>query len=247
MIVTPRPLRPDRLVRLGVVLDPRNDAARTALVATFCDRTGIDAVWACHAVAWPAGGEGRPLAEVLAAAAPRLASATLGAIVAPGTPSSEIEAAVAAAGRPVEVSVPGDDRAALPLARATELAGVLEEARRRQGRPGLTGLAALLPASVGRTTAEARVRADAEPIFSGWDPAEAGVFGTLEQCHDTVAVLAQAGVTDLRCVVPNVPDIGDVIAQLTAVASGNPKVLDPAAPRSRAPDPPAGWGGRPRR
>jgi hypothetical protein len=241
-ITTPR--RPGRLVRLGVVLDPRNDPGRSALVATFCDRAGIDAVWACQPEIWPGGGDGRPLSDVLAAAAPRLASATLGAIVAPGTPSSEIEAAVAAAGRPVEVSVPGGDGTGLPLAVATFLAGVLEEARR--GRGG-GGLAALLPTSVGRTTAEARARADADPLFAGWHPAEAGVFGTLEQCHDTVVTLVQAGVTDLCCVLPNAPDVQDVIAQLTAVAAGDPKLLDPGAPRSKAPDPPVGWGGRPRR
>ena len=237
--------RPGRLVRLGVVLDPRNDPARSALVATFCDRAGIDAVWACQRETWPGGGGGGPpLADVLAAAAPRLASATLGAIVAPGTPSSEIEAAVAAAGRPVEVSVPGDDDSGLPFAVATDLAGVLVEARRRRG-PG--GLAALLPTSVGRTTAEARARADGDPLFAGWHPAEAGIFGTLEQCHDTVVILVHAGVTDLRCVVPNASDVQDVIAQLTAVAAGDPDLVDPGAPRSKAPDPPRGWGGRPRR
>ena len=230
-------------MRLGVVLDPRNDPTRTALVATFCDRVGIDTVWACQPAAWPGARDGRPVPEVLAAAAPRLASARLGVIVAPGTPSSEIEAAVAAAGRPVEVSVPGDDRGGLRLATATDVAGVLEEARRRPER----GLAALLPVSVGRTTAEARARADVEPLVSGWHPAELGLFGTLEQCHDTVVTLVHAGVSDLRCVLPNAPDIGDVIAQLTAVATGDLQFLDPATPRSKAPDPPTGWGGRPRR
>ena len=213
-------------------------------MATFCDRAGIDVVWACQPEMWPGGQQGRPLPDVLAAAAPRLASATLGAIVAPGTPFPEIEAAVAAAGRPVEVSVPGDDGTGLPLAAAIDLAGVLEEARRGRGP---RGLAALLPTSVGRTTAEARVRADADPLFSRWHPAEAGVFGTLEQCQDTVIALVHAGVTDLRCVLPNAPDIQDVIAQLTAVAAGQPELLAPGAPRSKAPDPPLGWGGRPRR
>ena len=244
MTVTPSPRRPGRLLRLGVVLDPRNDPVRAALVATFCDRAGIDAVWACHSAVWPGGGESRPLPEVLAAAAPRLLSARLGAIVAPGTPSSEIQAAVGAAGCPVEVSVRGEPGGSPPLAVATDLAGVLEEAR---GREGCGGLAALLPASVGRTTAEARARADGEPLFSGWHPAEVGLFGTLEQCHDTVVTLVHAGVTDLRCVLPNAPDIGDVIAQLAAVATGDPEAIDPTAPRSRPPDPPTGWGGRPRR
>ncbi|HKN40590.1 MAG TPA: hypothetical protein VJ456_15945, partial [Acidimicrobiia bacterium] len=232
MTATPISPRPGRLVRLGVVLDPRNDPGRSALVATLCDRAGIDVVWACQPATWPGGGRGWPLPDVLAAAAPRLASADLGAIVGPGTPSSEIETAVAAAGRSVEVSVPGDDGTGLPLAVATDLAGVLEEARRGCG---LRGLAVLLPTSVGRTTAEARARADADPLFARWHAAEAGVFGTLEQCQDTVIALAHAGVTDLRCVLPNAPDIQDVIAQLTAVATGHPEVLAPEAPRSKAP------------
>jgi hypothetical protein len=105
----------------------------------------------------------------------------------------------------------------------------------------------MLPASVGRTTAEARARAAADPLFAGWHPAEAGLFGTLEQCQDTVVALAHAGVVDVRCVLPDAADVHDVIAQLSAVATGDRDRLDPAAPRSRAPDPPAGWGGRPRR
>jgi hypothetical protein len=72
------------------------------------------------------------------------------------------------------------------------------------------------------------------------------VFGTLEQCHERVITLAHAGVTDLRCVLPNAPDVHDVIAQATAMTVGTVAKLAPGAPRSPAPPPPEGWGGRSR-
>ncbi len=56
--------------------------------------------------------------------------------------------------------------------------------------------------------------------------------------------LAHAGVTELRCRVPNTPDVHDAIAQLTAMAVGTPRRARPSAPRSAAPAPPEGWGGR---
>ncbi len=58
--------------------------------------------------------------------------------------------------------------------------------------------------------------------------------------------LAHAGVTDLRCVLPGAPDIHDVIAQATAMTVGTVAKLRPGAPRSPAPPPPEGWGGRSR-
>ena len=58
--------------------------------------------------------------------------------------------------------------------------------------------------------------------------------------------LAHAGVTDLRCVLPNAPDVHDVIAQVTAMTVGTVEKLAPGAPRSPAPPPPEGWGGRSR-
>jgi hypothetical protein len=72
------------------------------------------------------------------------------------------------------------------------------------------------------------------------------VFGTLEQCHERVIALAHAGVTDLRCVLPNAADVHDVIAQVTAMSIGTVDQLAPGSPRSPAPPPPEGWGGRPR-
>jgi hypothetical protein len=99
--------------------------------------------------------------------------------------------------------------------------------------------------SIGRTTAEANARAAADPHFRRVSsPGEVGVFGTLEQCQERVIELAHAGVSDLRCVVPNAPDMPDVLAQLTAIAIGTVDVLTPGSPRSKSPDPPAGWGGR---
>ena len=105
------------------------------------------------------------------------------------------------------------------------------------------GVAMMVPVSIGRTTAEASARAEADPRFRGLGSVrEVGIFGTLEQCQERVIELAHAGISDLRCAVPNAPDMPDVLAQLTAIAIGTVDVLTPGSPRSKSPDPPAGVG-----
>jgi hypothetical protein len=95
-----------------------------------------------------------------------------------------------------------------------------------------------VPVSIGRTWAEAAARADLDPTFRGYGrPSEVGLFGRLEDCQAQVVALAHQGVTDLRCVLPDAPDVHDVVAQLTAVAIGSLATHRPDAPRS--PDPPA--------
>jgi alkanesulfonate monooxygenase SsuD/methylene tetrahydromethanopterin reductase-like flavin-dependent oxidoreductase (luciferase family) len=140
------------------------------------------------------------------------------------------------------------------LVTAADVDRVAETARELRAACGLAGrepeslgVAVRLPVSVGRTVTEARARWDAEPAFAGLGPPEqAGVYGTLEQCHQRVIAFAHAGVTDLRCVLPDAADIHDVIAQVTAMTVGTVDKLAPGAPRSPAPPPPEGWGGRPR-
>jgi alkanesulfonate monooxygenase SsuD/methylene tetrahydromethanopterin reductase-like flavin-dependent oxidoreductase (luciferase family) len=138
--------------------------------------------------------------------------------------------------------------AAADVDRVAEQARALREAFALAGRdPGSLGVAVRLPVSIGRTVAEATARWNAEPAFAALGPpTRAGVFGTLEQCHERVILLAHAGVTDLRCVLPDAPDIHDVIAQATAMTVGTVAQLAPGAPRSPAPPPPEGWGGRSR-
>jgi alkanesulfonate monooxygenase SsuD/methylene tetrahydromethanopterin reductase-like flavin-dependent oxidoreductase (luciferase family) len=135
-----------------------------------------------------------------------------------------------------------------PLAATLAAAAATRQAALRAGRgPATLGVAARLPVSVGRTSAEAQARWEAEPSFAALGSfEEAGLFGTLEQCHDRVVALAHAGVSDLRCLLPNAIDIHDVIAQLTAMTIGSVDKLVPGAPRTRVPEPPAGWGGRSR-
>jgi hypothetical protein len=113
--------------------------------------------------------------------------------------------------------------------------------------PATLGLAAELPVSIGRTTAEAWARWESDETLAGLGPpAEVAIFGTLEQGHEQVIRLAHAGITDLRCLLPDAVDVHDVIAQLTALSIGTVERLAPGSPRSRAPEPPKGWGGRPR-
>ncbi len=135
-----------------------------------------------------------------------------------------------------------------PLAATLAAAAAARRAAVGAGRgPRTLGVAARLPVSVGRTSAEAQARWQAEPAFAALGASEqAGLFGTLEQCHDRVVALAHAGVSDLRCLLPNAIDIHDVIAQLTAMTIGSADKLVPGAPRTRVPEPPAGWGGRSR-
>jgi alkanesulfonate monooxygenase SsuD/methylene tetrahydromethanopterin reductase-like flavin-dependent oxidoreductase (luciferase family) len=153
-------------------------------------------------------------------------------------------------------SPPGFDAAArmaddvlLPASNPTDtvrLIGEVREACERNDRdPASMGIAMQFPVSIGRTTAEAQARADAESLFEVIGaPRLVGAFGTLEQCQERVIELAHLGISDLRCVVPNAPDLPDVLAQLTSIAVGTVDVLAPGAPKSKSPAPPEAWGGR---
>jgi hypothetical protein len=108
------------------------------------------------------------------------------------------------------------------------------------GRPVLVEVAV----SVGRTSAEARARADGEELFAATGhPRDQGLFGTLEECQAAAARLLHAGATELVCYLPRSHDLPDVLAQLRAISVGA-GVLRPGEPPSAAPPPPAGWGGR---
>jgi alkanesulfonate monooxygenase SsuD/methylene tetrahydromethanopterin reductase-like flavin-dependent oxidoreductase (luciferase family) len=164
----------------------------------------------------------------------------------PGGPTLSIEAITSAQ---MEVAARIADDVSIPAGTVRDVREGLSMIRRAceaaERDPASLGIALELPVSIGRTDAEAKARADAEPLFElTGPPAEVGIFGTLEECQDRVIELAHAGVTDLRCILPNSPDVHDVIAQLTAMAIGTRDVLAPNAPRSKAPDPPESWGGR---
>jgi alkanesulfonate monooxygenase SsuD/methylene tetrahydromethanopterin reductase-like flavin-dependent oxidoreductase (luciferase family) len=200
----------------------------------------------------PAGGPAAPPPAAPPLAAPPLA-APPPAAPPPAAPSSAAPSS-AAPGRPAaplaKVIADVDDLvlATAPLAGTLAAAGAARRAAAEAGRAqGTLGVAARLPVSVGRTSAEAQARWEAEPAFAALgDSEQAGLFGTLEQCHDRVVALAHAGVSDLRCLLPNAIDIHDVIAQLTAMTIGTADKLVPGAPRTRVPEPPTGWGGRSR-
>jgi len=152
----------------------------------------------------------------------------------------------------ISVAARSADDVVLPALDGTVLdaaiADMREACERVERDPDSLGIAIEVPVSIGRTQAEAEARAHGEALFEVLgSPSEVGIFGTLEECQERVIELAHAGVRDLRCHLPNNPDIHDVIAQLTAIAVGTVDVLAPGAPRSRDPDPPEGWGGRPSR
>jgi alkanesulfonate monooxygenase SsuD/methylene tetrahydromethanopterin reductase-like flavin-dependent oxidoreductase (luciferase family) len=184
-----------------------------------------------------AGGEGVPPAE-LGVASPQV-----------GGPPLSVEAI---SPRQMEAAARVADDVLIPARAVRDSRGVLDQLRaacERVGRdPGTVGVALEVPVSIGRTMAEAEARVAHESLFAvTGTPQEVGIFGTLEQCQERVIELVHAGVTDLRCVLPNAPDVHDVIAQLTAMTVGSPEVLTPGAPKSKPPDPPPDWGGRPSR
>jgi hypothetical protein len=130
---------------------------------------------------------------------------------------------------------------------AARLANVVERARVLV-RPAVDEpWARTAPVSVGRTTAEARARADLDPTFtSQWSVEDSGLFGTLDACQRRLAEWVADGVVDLRALVPATHDVADVLAQLTAVVVGDPATHRPDAPVTPAPPPPP-WAGPSRR
>lgn len=262
---------PGRLARLGVIVDVGDP--RAGAIARLCDRAGIDIVWfgsPASAGTDEPGGDQVPTdcADVAAS----FVSARVGWYMdGPGLVpdvanelwSSVSPAASSSPGGPrVRRSATLDDLRRLPalLARVDDVVltawgspdletaadEVRAEAAEAGRDPSTLGVAVVVPVSIGRTEAEASVRADGDPVFRATGhPQEVGIFGTLEECQDRVIALAHAGITDLRCVLPSALDVHDVIAQLTAITIGTTDVLIPGSLRSPAPPPPDGWGGRP--
>ena len=261
-----------RLARLGVVVDPI--APDAVAIARFADLAGIDIVWAASLTEGGTDVGPAALAPALSRARLGAISGRDAGLL-PGVHEVTVDAGDAsaavvqrlrgeAAGRtsPVRVAavaespasfgalIPIVDDVVLPAWHFPDLETAADEVRaeaQEAGRdPASLGVAALIPVSIGRTGTEAEARADRDPLFARLGhPREIGVFGTLEECQDRVIALAHAGISDLRCILPAVPDVHDVIAQLTAVTIGTTDVLTPGSLRSPAPPPPDGWGGRP--
>jgi hypothetical protein len=104
--------------------------------------------------------------------------------------------------------------------------------------------AVCLPASPGRTEAEARARLARDPELEAQAVAAGALVGTLEQCQETVGVLQAAGMSELRLRLPSTSDLADVIAQMSALGDRSLTRVQPGTPRSQAPNAPSGWGGR---
>jgi alkanesulfonate monooxygenase SsuD/methylene tetrahydromethanopterin reductase-like flavin-dependent oxidoreductase (luciferase family) len=133
---------------------------------------------------------------------------------------------------------------ASPLSEVHAMIARACEASEEAGRdPSSLGFAVQLPVSVGRTDAESDVRVEVDDVLAQMNARETGMQGDLEHCQDIMIELAHLGVGEVRCVLPHVPDIDDVIAQLSATAIGTTDVLKPGTSRSQAPPPPPGWGG----
>jgi alkanesulfonate monooxygenase SsuD/methylene tetrahydromethanopterin reductase-like flavin-dependent oxidoreductase (luciferase family) len=318
------------LVRLGIVLDQRNDAQQTMRVAQMAERAGMQSLWVTDRLITSDGlprmeawtmltiaafytkhirigamfTTGFRTAQSLAAMVGSLDSVLGGRMelgVAPGWDPMEFRALglpyfedhvrvedaaefterlmrlvtgeTAAGDRglgvpspqpggpalTLELRIPQQLDAAVRLADnilltarpLNELAGLIAAAKvaceRADRDPDSLGIAVELPVSVGRTDGESDVRVEIDDLLSQMDTRTIGIHGTLERCQDIVIELAHMGVADVRCVLPNVTDIDDVIAQLTATAVGTKEILKPGMERSLAPAPPPGWGGPPKK
>jgi alkanesulfonate monooxygenase SsuD/methylene tetrahydromethanopterin reductase-like flavin-dependent oxidoreductase (luciferase family) len=85
---------PGRLVRLGVVLDPRDDPDRRGQVATMCDRAGIDVVWLADASIQTTSDVPSSIEEALALAGAATSRLRLGAMLETGARPPEAVAAM---------------------------------------------------------------------------------------------------------------------------------------------------------
>jgi alkanesulfonate monooxygenase SsuD/methylene tetrahydromethanopterin reductase-like flavin-dependent oxidoreductase (luciferase family) len=182
-----------------------------------------------------------------------------GAPVVDGSPRVGV-ASPQVGGPPITLEVRGErqmriaaevaDCVLLPLGPLSELRGLVRSGLdmcEELGRdPETLSFAAQLPVSVGRTEAESDFRVEVDHLMAQMNTRVTGLHGTLEQCQDLIIELAHIGVADVRCILPNVPDIDDVIAQLSATAVGTKDKLLPGQARSVAPAPPPGWGGPPK-
>jgi hypothetical protein len=142
-------------------------------------------------------------------------------------PSAEAEAAIRSAG-------------GVPVFGPAALQTLVELLRGSSGRS-----AVCLPASPGRTAAEAQARLSSDPALRAEAEMAAGLVGTLEDCQQTVATLYAAGMRELRLRLPETSDIPDVIAQMSTLRGTLLGDLHAGSPRSRAPAAPSTWGGRP--
>jgi hypothetical protein len=219
----PRPeiIAAGRIARLGIVVDLGIEATKAAELAAMCERAGLDAVWFAPLLTRADDAAIISLAEAAAAA-------TASLIIGVRVDRLPRAAPAEAAGR-FEVTLPDGAVSTGPCGavRVWQLTGSPSSAVAEvavpawaadERRHGGGGLAVVVSASIGRTTAEATARAVGDPLLAAIRlPLEDGLFGTLEECQQRAGALVCAGVVDIRCVLPAARDLHDVIAQLSAV------------------------------
>ncbi|MFZ0179979.1 MAG: hypothetical protein WAL84_08940 [Candidatus Dormiibacterota bacterium] len=236
-------------LQLGLLLPHR--AGSLPPMSVLAARAGWQALWVPVGSAWPADsaatgirigwvvddGAGRALNPgsdvwMRASAATPAAVAARRALTPDGydVSADAVDAAAAAAMRAA---------GAVPVFGPAPVGALLALLRDVAGRS-----AVCLPASPGRTLAEAHARLAGDPDLRAEAEAAPGLVGTLEDCQQTVAVLYAAGMRELRLHLPGTPDIPDVIAQMSTLGGDLLSGLEAGSPRSAAPAAPTGWGGR---
>jgi hypothetical protein len=138
--------------------------------------------------------------------------------------------------------------AATPVLSLPTLAATLRSAAAVSAMPGPTSpakAAAAIAVSPGRTSAEAHARVRLDSEFARMASLMCTIMGTLEDCQRAFTALLASGITDVRVSIPATADFPDVLGQLATLRGDVLRRVEPGAPRSDAPAPPRGWGGRP--
>ena len=237
----------DRQLQLGLLLPRQADSLPPMPV--LAARAGWQALWVPAGAAWPGnvGAAGMRIGWILEQGEVSALAPISDVWIRDGPPMSVVDAVAGVAPHHVSVDAPDAGAAAvirsagaMPVFGPAPLHALVELLRNATGPS-----AVCLPASPGRTLAEAHARLSSDPGLRAEAEAAPCLVGTLEDCQQTVAALYAAGMRELRLRLPATPDIPDVIAQMSTLRGEALRGLDAGSPRSPAPAAPTSWGGRP--
>jgi hypothetical protein len=237
-----------RRLQLGLLL-PRHGGVLPP-ISLLAARAGWQSLWLPLGGAWPqqAAAAGMRIGWVVEEA-PRVLDQAADVWLRGAAAAEAIAGLQSGVPEAHEIAVDVSDAAGVAAIHATGAVAVFGPAsvdvlidllRSSEGRS-----AVCLPASPGRTVAEAHARLAADPGLGAEAEVAPGLVGTLEDCQKTVAALYAAGLRELRLRLPATQDIPDVIAQMSTLRAEVLSGIEAGSPRSPAPDAPASWGGRP--
>ncbi|HVC40713.1 MAG TPA: hypothetical protein VND54_01915 [Candidatus Saccharimonadales bacterium] len=238
--------RARRSLQLGLIL-PRG-AGPLAPLPVLAARAGWQDLWVPAASSWPAQAVAAGMRGGWIVDAGELAPEPASDIWIRGFSTAAVAAQVARVADRHQVSADAIDATAAASIRSAGAVPVFGpapiEALLALLRDSAGSGIVCLPASPGRTVAEACARLANDLGLRAEAEAAPALVGTLEDCQRSVAELYAAGMRELRLRLPATPDIPDVIAQMSALRGEALSGLRAGMPRSPAPAAPEDWGGR---